>query len=201
MGKEKAIWWIIFMVLLLGIRDVSAQQESAASRFSHRGIKGVIAAGSLEANSERELDEGDLGLLGIGYGFSDRFSLWLNLLGVDHPVKNAGSAPASMAGVELVMQHKFVTQSRLQPYGKVGVGLYGLEETNSDVTLFGGGFNFGLGMDFFFAKHFGIGAELIFKKFDYSHKRTKVEGGDLVTKLEQELDGDSAGLMFTLTIQ
>ena len=81
-------------------------------------------------------------------------------------------------GAEINLQHKFETRSRLQPYGKVGLGVYGLGEDGSDVNLIGAGINLALGVDFFFARHFGIGAEVMYKKLDYFQQSTTTpEGG------------------------
>ena len=50
-------------------------------------------------------------------------------------------------------------------------------------------------------RHFGIGAELMYKKLDYFEQSEDVGRGDLVTDLDPNLNGDTLGFMLTLTIQ
>lgn len=103
-------------------------------------------------------------------------------------------------GAEINLQHKFETRSRLQPYGKVSLGVYGLGEDGSDVNLIGAGINLALGVDFFFARHFGIGAEVMYKKLDYFQQSTTTPEGDLITDLRPQLNGDTVGVVLTFTI-
>ena len=83
----------------------------------------------------------------------------------------------------------------------VGFGLYGLEARESNETLIGAGLNIGLGLDFFFARHVGVGAELSYKKIDYFSKSLHTESGELIRDLDPNLNGDTIGFMLTLTIQ
>ncbi|MFQ5706332.1 MAG: outer membrane beta-barrel protein [bacterium] len=209
-SKNIGTLWLTLSLGLFAVSTGLAQTEKPASRFSPKGIKVAVGAGSLQPNSDQALNEGDAGFLSLGYGFTDHISLWLAVVGADHTLKNAATgqqdkasdeSTSSFAGIELNLQHKFATRSRFQPYGKIGVGFYGLEDKLSDETLLGAGLNLGLGLDFFFAKHFGVGAEFTFKKLNYSHKSMKVAGGDLVSELDRKLDGDTSGFMITLTIQ
>jgi len=195
----------VSVILLYGVTSSGFAQEE--SRFSHRGVKAALASGSFEMTQERNLDEGDSGALSIGYGFTDRFSLWLTLLGSEH-FTAASASPGFVAqtktefgGLELNLQHKFETENRLQPYGKVGLGLYGLHQIDSERVLVGAGINLALGVDFFFSRHFGVGAEIMWKKLDYLRQHTETSNGDLVTDLNPDLNGDTAGLMLTFIVQ
>jgi opacity protein-like surface antigen len=109
------------------------------------------------------------------------------------------SVLATIPGLELSMQYKLRPNSRLQPYGKIGVGVYGLEDLNTKVEKIGGGYNFALGVDYFFSRHFGLGAELMFKSLNYTRERVghKNEFKDL----PNSIDGDAVGYMVTLTVQ
>lgn len=193
--------FISAMIFTMLIAPVYAQEEKRESRFSHKGLKGSIGSASFHMISERGLEEGDGGVLSIGYGFSDRFSLWLSLLGSEHSLIQAGGLQTDFGALELNIQHKFEIESRWQPYGKVGVGLYGLEEATSNVTLIGTGLNLGIGIDYFFSKHFGVGAEFMVKKLDYVKQSVETDGGDLVSDLNPNLNGDTVGFMITLMIQ
>ncbi|MFQ5865020.1 MAG: outer membrane beta-barrel protein [bacterium] len=198
-SKYLGTFLIINMVLLFGVRSLISQEEGPKSRFSHRGLKAAIGLGSFEATSDRGLSEGDGGFLSLGYGITDRFSLWLTALGAEHPRETSNSMLVDFGGLELNLQHKFAAQSRLQPYGKIGVGVYGLQAQGSDTVLVGVGFNIGIGTDFFFCRHFGIGAELMFKSLDYSQR--SVDDGETFSDLRPQTDGDSVGFMITFTIQ
>ena len=197
--KTLAILVLAKLVLAIGAFSVFAQDDKPSSRFSHKGLKAAIGVGSFEATSDRGLNEGGGGSLSLGYGFTDRFSLWITVLGVEHPRKTSNTLLTDFAGLELNLQHKFATQSRLQPYGKVGVGLYGLQDQGSDTVLAGTSFTLAVGADFFFLRHFGIGAELIFKSLDYSFR--SVDDGENFSEIQPQLDGDTVGFMFTFTIQ
>ena len=195
-------------VILSGVLAVSVlslsvypQEKSPASRFSHKGLKAAIGSASFEMIAERGLNEGEGGALSLGYGFSERFSMWLILLGSEHIPVNGGELITKFGGIEVNLQQKFEIESRLQPYGKVGFGVYALHEQNSDVALIGAGLNVALGVDYLFSKHFGVGAEFMFKKLDYYSKRQETEQGEFFTDLDPDLNGDAVGFMLTLMIQ
>ena len=114
---------------------------------------------------------------------------------------NGGELLTEFGGIELNLQHKFEIESRFQPYGKVGFGVYGLHEQNSDIAMVGAGLNIAIGVDYLFSRHFGVGAEFAFKKLDYYRESRETEQGELFTDLNPALNGDAAGFMLTLMIQ
>ena len=181
--------------------SVYAQEKSPASRFSHKGLKAAISSASFEMIAERGLNEGEGGALSLGYGFTNRFSMWLTLLGSEHIPVNGGEWMTEFGGIELNLQQKFEIESRLQPYGKVGFGVYTLQEHNSDIAMIGAGLNVALGVDYLFSKHFGIGAEVMFKKLDYYSEWRETEQGEFFTDLNPDLNGDAVGFMLSLMIQ
>jgi len=197
-----------FKIILAGVLSVFVlafsaypQEKSPASRFSHKGLKAAFSSASFEMIAERGLKEGEGGALSLGYGFTDRFSMWLTLLGSEHIPVNGGELMTEFSGIELNLQQKFEVESRLQPYGKVGFGVYILQEHNSDIAMIGAGINVALGVDYLFSKHFGVGAEVMFKKLDYYSKRQETEQGEFFTDLNPDLNGDTVGFMLTLMIQ
>ncbi len=197
-----------FMIVLSSVAGIFvlsfsgyAQEKSPASRFSHKGFKAALSSVSFEMIDERGLNEGEGGALSLGYGFTDRFSMWLTLLGSEHTSVNGGGLLTEFGGIELNLQQKFEIESRLQPYGKVGFGVYALQKQNSDVAMIGAGLSVALGVDYLFSKHFGVGAEFMFKKLDYYSEIQETEQGDLFTNLNPVMNGDTVGFMLTLTIQ
>ncbi len=189
------------LFVLISVYSGYTQPENSTSRFSHRGVKVALASGSFDMSSERQLEEGEGSLISLGYGFTDRFSLWLSITGTEHSQIDKNNLISEFSGFELNIQQKFETHSRLQPYGKVGFGIYSLEEKDSDVSLTGAGVNLAFGVDYFFSNHFGVGAELMFKKLDYFSQRQKTEGGEFVSDLYPDLNGDIGGFVITFTIQ
>ncbi len=200
MKNVKVYCFSVLGVLVLSFA-VFAQEKTPASRFSHKGLKAAISSASIEMITERGLNEGEGGALSLGYGFTNRFSMWLTLLGSEHTSVNDGELLTEFGGIELNLQHKFEIESRLQPYGKVGFGVYGLHEQNSDIAIVGAGLNVAVGVDYLFSKHFGVGAEFSFKKLDYYSQRQETEQGEYFTDLNPDLNGDAAGFMLTLMIQ
>ncbi len=192
----------LFVSLFALIASATAQEATKQTpRFSNTGLKVSIGTTSLSMIDERKIQEGEGGVLSLGYGFSDRFSLWLSVLGSQHPQLNNEEKNTEFGGIELNIQHKFQSNSRLQPYGKVGVGLYGLGEKDSGIQLVGGGVNIGIGVDYFFSRHFGIGAETTYKKLDYVQQIISSANGEIVRDLSPNLNGDAVAFSLSLTIQ
>ena len=200
MKKHSSMLILVFVLMVMIQNIVIAQDSNNRPGFSNKGIKAALGSGSTDVISERGLEAGAGGALSLGYGFTDNFSLWLSLVGSKH--KQTGSdVNLEFGGMEINLQQKFNAHSAWQPYSKVGFGLYGLEEKNSDNSLIGAGINLGLGIDYFFSKHIGVGAEFTYKKLDYFAQSRKTEEGDLITDIYPNLNGDTTGFMLTLTVQ
>lgn len=191
---------VLGCVLTLSVGS-SLAQEQESPRFSHKGVKVALGLGGFNNDFGRELRDGEAASLSLGYGFNDRFTLWLTGVGVEHPQNTVNRSVTDFGGLELNLQYKFMPKNRLQPYAKIGVGVYATGEKNSSLIVQGAGFNLGAGLDFFFSKHFGIGAEVMFKQIEFDKQRVVVSGRDVVTDLPRKIDGESAGFMVTLTIQ
>ncbi|MCH7754973.1 porin family protein [candidate division KSB1 bacterium] len=189
---------VLISALMLYGQSLSAQSKP---RFSHKGIKAALGFGNIDMPSSTTSGDGGAGMLSLGYGFSERSTLWLSLIGTDNDSRSATRIVTEFGGIELAFQYKFRPESSFQPYGKVGVGAYALQENGTDPTFFGGGFNFAIGADYFFSRHFGIGAELNFKDIEYSKQSRTVNGDEIVSDLRPHLNRDSRAFLITLTIQ
>ena len=189
---------VLISALMLYGQSLSAQSKP---RFSHKGIKAALGFGNVDMPSSTTSGDGGAGMLSLGYGFSDRSTLWLSLIGTDNDSRSATRIVTEFGGIELAFQYKFRPESSFQPYGKVGVGAYALQENGTDPTFFGGGFNFAIGADYFFSRHFGIGAEFNFKDIEYSKQSRTVNGDEIVSDLRPHLNRDSRAFLITLTIQ
>ncbi|NIR49273.1 porin family protein [candidate division KSB1 bacterium] len=199
--EKTSFKYVTALIFVLALASLLSAQEQTSARFSHKGIKGLVAFGRFENDFGRELNDGEGGSLSLGYGFSDKFTLWLTALGVEHPQNAVNHSVTDFAGLELNLQYKFLADTPIQPYGKVGVGFYAFEEQGTEVTVTGGGLALGLGADYFFSKHFGIGAELMIKNIEFDKQRRHVPGNKVVSDSNAELEGESIGFMITLTIQ
>ncbi len=199
--NKTMIVFAMFALLALAHSRVWAQQPPNAPRFSNTGVKASVSTASFDMLDERGLQEGEGGALSLGYGFTQRFSLWLTLLGSKHARVNSDVKNVDFAGLELNLEHKFQSDSRLQPYGRVGVGVYGLQQENASSSLTGAGLSIGLGADYFLSRHFGIGAELTYKKLDYLQQTEKRGGGEFVSDISPNLNGDTVGFLLSLTIE
>jgi len=202
MNKRMTFFLLTLIGGAVGLTQTAwAQQVKNEPRFSSKGLKVAVSSLSIGMTSERNLEDGEGGALGLGYGFTDRFSLWLTLLGSEHNSDLPSAPKMDFGGLELSIQHKFETGSRWQPYGRIGGGVYSLKDKSTDVELVGAGLTVGLGVDFFFSKHVGVGAELSFKKLDYFEESTPKPGGDFIRELSPDLNGDAGAFMLTLTIE
>lgn len=192
---------LINLLLTLNVASLFSQDNPPPSRFSHKGVKGAIGMGSFENEFGKELTDGEAGSLSLGYGFDDKFTLWLTVLGVEHPENTVNTTNTEFGAIELSLQYKFMAQSRIQPYGKFAVGFYGIGEKDADVSYYGGGFSIAAGAEWFFSRHFGIGAELMYKNIDYSKENRRINGKDVVSDIRPNLAGQSKGFLISLIIQ
>ncbi len=191
---------VVNVVFIIGFSSLFAHQGKPDSPFSHKGIKAALALGAFD-NSASKLSEGQALSLNLGYGFSDKTTLWLTVAGAEHPTRGSNEFKTEFDALELNFQYKFRPLSRLQPYGKVGIGGYQLKERGTDVKIIGGGMAFALGADFLFSEHFGFGLELAFKNIEYFRREEKVNGGKLVSDLNPRIERESLGFLVTFTIQ
>jgi hypothetical protein len=172
------------------------------SPFSPRGFKGSIGLGGLTPSDSQHLDDGDAGYFAIGYGIDPHMTIWLSALGSEH--KQTGpNAPADrksdVGGLELTLQYALRTQSRLQPYGRLGFGAYSVEDRKTHDALSGGGFRMGIGADYWFARHCAVGLELVARGAEYSRSRTG-KNGDF-DDLPENIGANAGGAIFSFTVQ
>jgi hypothetical protein len=197
---------VLTVLILLFICSVAVYAQDTvkvegANRFSHKGVKAMIGSANNEIIAERYLEQGEGGVLGVGYGFSNSFTLWVQFTGSEHQHVRAIDDITEFGGGEINLQYKFDTRSRLQPYGKLGFGGYQLKAQTSEVSLLGGGINLAFGLDFFFSRHFGVGVELAYKKIDYYFENTETEEARIIRDLFPNLNGDTFTFGLTLTVQ
>ena len=194
---------VVLALLVMYAGNLPAQEEKTdSSRFSHNGLKVSIAMGKANPASDLNLNTGNLFSLSLGYGFFNNFTVWLSGGSAQHRNKPANNTKTSYVNFELGLQYKFLSQSRLQPYGKFSGGVYLLNNENSDVTdKVGNGFALAAGADYFFSRHFGFGVEVNYKLVDFTEEFRKVGGETKSVELDPALNGDSVSFMIAFTIQ
>lgn len=200
---------ILIALFAMYTGDLYAQEgKTDSSRFSHKGIKASIAYGIATAASDLKLKTGNVWSFSLGYGFNNNLTLWLGVGREKHQNRPAIDTntvfanPASGFQYKADLQYKFRSQSRLQPYGKVGWGVYSMSEKDVDITKIGTGFAFAVGADYFFSRHFGFGVEVNYKILNYTEESRKV-GVDEWKEfdLDPALNGNSLTVMITFIIQ
>ena len=77
---------VLISALMLYGQSLSAQSKP---RFSHKGIKAALGFGNFDMPSSANSGDDGAGMLSLGYGFSDRSTLWLSLIGTDNEAKSA----------------------------------------------------------------------------------------------------------------
>ena len=171
-------------------------------RFSPRGFKGAIGVGGMEPSENQDLDQGNGGFMALGYGIDPHATIWLTLTGSEHEQNGEGVPEDRMSdvgGAEFTLQYAFNTQNRVQPYGRIGFGVYSVEDRKTHDAMTGGGVRLGLGADYWFSRRCAVGLELVARGAEYSQGRTG-KNGDF-DDLEKDIDANSGGMLLTFTVQ
>ncbi len=175
---------------------VSAQDEK---KISNIGLKLSLGLGSQDFTAAQDLERGEAASLSLGYGVSQRVSLWLGASASTHERETEQELESSLASLELGVQYKLRPGQKLQPYGKLGLGGFFLNTEKTQTTLSGGGVSWGVGAEYRLVRFLSVGAEFFWKDFDYSHQRVGDNGE--FNELARELQGNSRGFMLHLTLQ
>jgi len=89
---------VLISALMLYAHSLSAHSKP---RFSHKGIKAALGFGNVDMPSSTNSGEHEAGMLSLGYGFSERSTLWLSLIGTDNDSRSATRMVTEFGGVEL----------------------------------------------------------------------------------------------------
>ena len=196
----KNIIFISVMMLLVS-GQFFAQESKQKSKYRHKGLKISAGLGELENNFEKFSEKltGEGGMLSLGWGISNRSTLWLTVLAASRKDAETRSEKDGFAALELNWQYRFRPESAFQPYVKLGGGLYFIDRKSA--VFSGGGLAGAIGADLFLSSHIAVGAELQIKGQNYSRRSETINGVELTTKVDPGLQGESTGFMFTLTLQ
>lgn len=181
---------------------VELTPADGAARFSPRGFKGAIGLGTLEPSDGQHLDQGGASFLALGYGVDPNVTLWLTAFGSEHEqlgTRESGKRMSDAGGLEFSLQYSLGIHRRLQPYGRIGIGAYSVEDRKTHDAMLGGGVRVGIGADYFFSRHCGVGLELVARGAEYGEKRIGKDGD--FEDLPEKVSANSGGVVFTFTVQ
>ncbi|MDZ7290958.1 MAG: porin family protein [candidate division KSB1 bacterium] len=174
-------------------------QGSAESRYSNIGLKLNLGFGTQDVPASQNLEKGDAVALRLGYGVSQRVTLWLGADLSRHQHELNPTLESDLVGFEFGLQYKLQPFQKLRPYGKIGLGTFFLGTEATDTVLNGGGVTWALGAEYRLMRFFSIGAEFFWKDFDYTRYRIGKDN-DFV-KIENPILGNTKGFMLNFTIQ
>jgi hypothetical protein len=154
---------------------------------------------SIKFENDDEADSGSGATLQLGYGFTRRFTLMIDVSGVVLD-GDPGEGEVSLAQVFLAGRFNFRSESaRWRPFAEVGLGARGLGEdnvqicdptcANHDFAFTGGAFMFGGGVSFYATRKFAITGALNWGVGEFSDARM-----DNVTVSGFEADATTARL-------
>lgn len=158
-----------------------------------------LGLGSQDFTAAQDLEQGNAASLSLGYGVSQRVSLWLGFSGSSHDRETDQELESRLASLELGVQYKLRPGKKLQPYGKLGLAGFFLETEKTQTTLAGGGVTWGVGAEYRLVRFLSVGAEFFWKDFDYDHQRVG-DNGEFY-ELARPVQGNSRGFMLHFTLQ
>ncbi len=195
--KSKTILFIATLAIL-SLRAV--MPATADDKNSNIGLKLNLGLGSQDVPSSLNLENGGAVSLSLGYGVSQRVTLWLGMNGGTHNHKDDRTVESKIVGVELGVQYKLRPHQKFRPYGKLNLGTYFLGTADGKGTVLnGGGVAWALGAEYRLARFFSIGAEFFWKDFDYTKQGTDGADGDF-TDLPDPITGNTRGIMINFTL-
>jgi hypothetical protein len=185
---------------LMAINIGTAMPARANDKNSNIGLKLSLGFGSQDVAKDRNLEKGEAAALSLGYGVSQRITLWLGADVSKHQQELDPSRENDLVGIQLGMQYKFRPHEKFRPYGKLGLGANFLgTEDEQETVLSGGGVNWALGAEYRLVRFLSVGAEIFWKDFDYTQQRIGGDKNDF-TDLPDPLTGNTKGIMINFTL-
>ncbi|MGH7598487.1 MAG: outer membrane beta-barrel protein [bacterium] len=169
---------------------------AADDKNSNIGLKLNLSLGSQDVPASQNLEKGDWAALSLGYGVSQRVTIWLGAEASKHTHELDPKVESDFVGIALGVQYKLRPHQKLRPYGKFGLGTFFLGSQGT--VLNGGGVTWGLGAEYRLARFLSVGAEFFWKDFDYT-KRQIGKDNDF-EDIESPILGNTRGFMLNFTI-
>jgi len=196
MKWKTSLLCVVLMACWLG----HVAPAAANDKNSNIGLKLSLGFGSQDIAKDRNLEKGEAASLSLGYGVSQRITLWLGADVSQHQQELDPNRKNDLVGLQLGMQYKFRPHEKFRPYGKIGLGTNFLgTEDGLGTVLNGGGVNWALGAEYRLVRFLSVGAEVFWKDFDYTQQRIGDEKNDF-TDLPEPLTGNTRGIMINFTL-
>ena len=188
---------LILMIATLAALCLSLAMPAAADdKNSNIGLKLNLGFGSRDVPTSQNLEKGDVAALSLGYGVSQRVTLWLGVNASDHIHEDNRNLKSGLVGLELEVQYKLRPHQKVRPYGKFGLGTFFLGSEGT--ILNGGGVTWALGAEYRLARFLTVGAEFFWKDFDYTKQQIGKDND--FEDLESPVLGNTKGFMLTFTL-
>jgi opacity protein-like surface antigen len=189
---------ILMMATLAALCLSLAMPAAADDKNSNIGLKLNLGLGSQDVPQSQNLEKGDLASLSLGYGVSQRVTIWLGADVSKHAHELDPKLESDLVGIELGVQYKLRPHQKFRPYGKFGLGVFALGTEATDTVLSGGGVTWGPGAEYRLVRFLSVGAEFFWKDFDYAQQR--VGKDNEFQKLERPILGNTKGFMLNFII-
>lgn len=190
-------------VVILAVMGLSTtvpvfSQDGTESKISNIGLKLNLGLGTQDVSPAQNLERGDMASLRLGYGVSQRVTLWLGMNIGKHIHELNQDLESKLVGIEIGLQYKLRPYKKLRPYGTIGIGTFFLGTEATDTVLNGGGVTWALGVKYRLVRFLSVGAEFFWKDFDYTQQRIG-EDNDF-TKIERPISGNTNGFMINFAL-
>lgn len=191
---------ILAIAVLMAINLATFAPARANDKNSNIGLKLNLGFGSQDVAKDRNLEKGEAAALSLGYGVSQRITLWLGADASKHQQELDSNREYDLVGIQLGMQYKFRPHEKFRPYGKIGLGANFLgTDDGLETVLSGGGVNWALGAEYRLVRFLSVGMEVFWKDFDYTQQRIGGDKNDF-TDLPDPINGNTRGVMINFTL-
>src|SRR5262245_6906958 len=187
---------VSMFVLICGLENAAAQ-DKPEPKNSNIGLKLNLGLGSQHFTAAQELREDGAASLSLGYGVSQRVTLWLGAQSGEFQHTDDPQYISHWVGLEFDVQYKFRPEQKFRPYGKIGLGTAFLGNKETDIILNGGGVTWALGAEYHLTRFLSVGGEFYWKDFEYRRQQV---GENKYTDLPNALEGDTRGFMLNFTL-
>ncbi len=194
-ANASLVWAVIVMVCFSAMNNAAAQEKSEI-KHSNVGLKLNLGLGSQHFTQAQELEEDGAAALSLGYGVSQRVTLWLGAQAGEFQHVGNQQFTSDWVGLQFDVQYKLQPGQKFRPYGKIGLGTAFLGDNQSEIVLNGDGVTWALGAEYRLARFLSVGAEFYWKDFEYRQQQV----GDDFQDLPRALEGDTRGFMLNFTL-
>jgi hypothetical protein len=199
-----AVGAAITLLLLLAVALPAAAQGEAHSlapeRSFYLGMRFLGSSLHVDRSADDIFfvkDDGGGVEFHAGYQFNKVFALELSLGGTRHDTSDP-NIDGRFGFAQILALYRFVPGNPFRPYIKGGLGGCGLrlESGDASTTISGGGLVLGGGFDYFFSRHFSLGADLTHNIVQYNEAEFRLGSSAVSTEIDEEGAMTSLGLSF-----